>query len=51
MYGPLWRVLPGPAWLKAIVVLLVLVGIAVLYMLLRNLPMFWFLAPISYVGG
>lgn len=23
MYGPLWRVLPGPAWLKAIVVLLV----------------------------
>ena len=32
-------------------VLLVLVGIAVLYMLLRNLPMFWFLAPISYVGG
>ncbi|ASK66964.1 hypothetical protein CFK39_15400 [Brachybacterium avium] len=32
-------------------VLLVLVGIAVLYAVLRNLPMFWFLAPISYVGG
>lgn len=32
-------------------VLLVLVGIALLYAVLRNLPMFWFLAPISYVGG
>lgn len=32
-------------------VLLVLVAIAVLYAVLRNLPMFWFLAPISYVGG
>ena len=32
-------------------VLLVLTGIAVLFAVLRNLPMFWFLAPISYVGG
>ena len=32
MYGPLWRVLPGPAWLKAIVVLLVLVGLFFLLM-------------------
>ena len=32
-------------------VLLVLVGIAVLFAVLRNLPMFWFLAPISYAGG
>ncbi|MDN5821500.1 MAG: DUF2752 domain-containing protein [Brachybacterium sp.] len=32
-------------------VLLALVGIAVLYAVLRNLSMFWFLAPISYVGG
>lgn len=32
-------------------VLLALVGIAVLFSVLRNLPMFWFLAPISYVGG
>lgn len=32
-------------------VLLVLVGIVVLFAVLRNLPMFWFLAPISYVGG
>ncbi|ATG54967.1 hypothetical protein CFK41_09465 [Brachybacterium ginsengisoli] len=32
-------------------VLLVLVGIVVLYAVLRNLPMFWFLAPISYVGA
>lgn len=31
--------------------LLVLVGIAVLYAVLRNLPMFWFLAPVSYVGA
>lgn len=32
-------------------VLLVLVAIVVLFAVLRNLPMFWFLAPISYVGG
>jgi len=32
-------------------VLLALTGIAVLFAVLRNLPMFWFLAPISYVGG
>jgi lysylphosphatidylglycerol synthetase-like protein (DUF2156 family) len=32
-------------------VLLALLGIVVLYSVLRNLPMFWFLAPISYVGG
>ncbi|MGP9537082.1 DUF2752 domain-containing protein [Brachybacterium sp. AOP43-C2-M15] len=32
-------------------VLLALVGIAVLYAVLRNLPMFWFLAPVSYVGA
>ena len=32
-------------------VLLVLVGFAVLYAVLRNLPAFWVLAPISYVGG
>ena len=38
MYGPLWRVLPGPAWLKAIVVLLVLVG---LFFLLMNVVFPW----------
>ncbi|MGO1226829.1 DUF2752 domain-containing protein [Brachybacterium sp. AOP42-C2-15] len=32
-------------------VLLGLVGIAVLFAVLRNLPAFWFLAPISFVGG
>ncbi|NMA75713.1 MAG: DUF2752 domain-containing protein [Actinomycetales bacterium] len=32
-------------------VLLALVAVAVLYTVLRNLPAFWFLAPISYVGG
>lgn len=32
-------------------VLLALVAVAVLYAVLRNLPTFWFLAPISYVGG
>lgn len=32
-------------------VLLALVMIAVLFAVLRNLPAFWFLAPISYVGG
>lgn len=31
--------------------LLVLTGIAVLFAVLRNLPVFWFLAPISSVGG
>ena len=31
--------------------LLVMVGIAVLFGVLRNLPAFWFLAPISYVGA
>ena len=38
MYGPLWRVLPGPAWLKAIVVLLVLVG---LFFLLMEVVLLW----------
>jgi len=32
MYGPLWRVLPGTAWMKAIVVLLVRVGLFFLLM-------------------
>lgn len=32
-------------------VLLALVSIAVLYAVLRNIPAFWFLAPISFVGG
>lgn len=32
-------------------VLLVLLGIVLVYTVLRNIPMFWFLAPISYVGG
>lgn len=32
-------------------VLLALVAVAVLFAVLRNLPAFWFLAPISYVGG
>ncbi|WP_394214674.1 DUF2752 domain-containing protein [Brachybacterium vulturis] len=32
-------------------VLLVLVGLLSLFTVLRNLPMFWFLAPISLVGG
>ncbi|WP_114856092.1 DUF2752 domain-containing protein [Brachybacterium sp. YJGR34] len=31
--------------------LLVLIAIIVLYTVLRNLPAFWFLAPISYVGA
>lgn len=31
--------------------LLSLVVVAVLFAVLRNLPAFWFLAPISYVGG
>ena len=38
MYGPVWRVLPGPAWLKAIVVLLVLVG---LFFLLMEVVLLW----------
>ena len=29
----------------------VLVGVVLLFTVLRNLPAFWFLAPISYVGG
>lgn len=32
-------------------VLLGLVGLAVLFAVLRNLPAFWFLAPISFAGG
>lgn len=31
--------------------MLVLVGVVLLFTVLRNLPAFWFLAPISYVGG
>ena len=31
--------------------LLVLVAVTLLFTVLRNLPAFWFLAPISYVGG
>jgi lysylphosphatidylglycerol synthetase-like protein (DUF2156 family) len=31
--------------------MLVLVAIVTLFTVLRNLPAFWFLAPISYVGG
>ena len=38
MYGPLWRALPGPAWLKAIIVLAVLVG---LFFLLMNVVFPW----------
>ncbi|ATG52185.1 hypothetical protein CFK38_12115 [Brachybacterium vulturis] len=32
-------------------VLLVLVGLLAVFTVLRNLPQFWFLAPISLVGG
>ncbi|MCG7427003.1 hypothetical protein MHY20_05145 [Helcobacillus sp. ACRRO] len=33
MYGPLWRTLPGPWWVKALIVLvLVLAIVAVLFM-------------------
>lgn len=38
MYGPLWRALPGPAWLKAIIVPAVLVG---LFFLLMNVVFPW----------
>lgn len=38
MYGPLWRVLPGTAWMKAIVVLLVRVG---LFFLLMEVVLPW----------
>lgn len=38
MYGPLWRALPGPAWLKAIIVLAVLVG---LFFMLMNVVFPW----------
>ena len=38
MYDPLWRALPGPAWLKAIIVLAVLVG---LFVLLMNVVFPW----------
>lgn len=38
MFGPLWRALPGPAWLKAIIVLAVLVG---LFFLLMNVVFPW----------
>ena len=38
MYGPLWRALPGPTWLKAIIVLAVLVG---LFFLLMNVVFPW----------
>ena len=38
MYGTLWRALPGPAWLKAIIVLAVLVG---LFFLLMNVVFPW----------
>jgi hypothetical protein len=31
--------------------LLVLAGVVLAFTVLRNLPAFWFLAPISYVGG
>ena len=30
---------------------LVLTGVVLVFTVLRNLPAFWFLAPISYVGG
>lgn len=30
---------------------LVLTGVVMVFTVLRNLPAFWFLAPISYVGG
>lgn len=32
MYGPLWRILPGPAWMKAIILLAVVVGLFFLLM-------------------
>ena len=38
MYGPLWRVLHGTAWMKAIIVLAVLVG---LFFLLMNVVFPW----------
>ncbi|PMC75827.1 hypothetical protein CJ197_06415 [Brachybacterium sp. UMB0905] len=31
--------------------LLVLLGVVLLFTIARNLPAFWFLAPVSYVGG
>lgn len=32
MYGPLWRLLPGPAWVRAIIVLVVVLAVvAVLF--------------------
>ena len=31
--------------------LFVLIAVMLLFTVLRNLPAFWFLAPISYVGG
>lgn len=38
MYGPLWRALPGPVWLKLIIVLAVFVG---LFFLLMNVVFPW----------
>lgn len=32
MYGPLWRILPGPTWLKAIEALILLVAVFFLLM-------------------
>ncbi|KGF18042.1 hypothetical protein ACLB3A_03625 [Corynebacterium freneyi] len=45
MYGPLWRALPGPAWLKAIIVLAVLVG---LFFLLMNVVFPWVEAMVPW---
>lgn len=32
MYGPLWRILPGPTWLKVIEALILLVAVFFLLM-------------------
>ncbi|WP_295625352.1 hypothetical protein [uncultured Corynebacterium sp.] len=32
MYGALWRALPGPAWIKAIIAIVVLVAVFFLLM-------------------
>lgn len=32
MYGALWRMLPGPAWLRAVILALLAVGVFLLLM-------------------
>ncbi|MDO4909045.1 MAG: hypothetical protein Q3962_04220 [Corynebacterium sp.] len=49
MYGYLWRLIPGPVWLKLIIVLAVLVGI---FFLLMDVifPLVDHLMPFNDVG-